>query len=68
MIYSQVSFNCIIDIDEKFDPKKIITIQDPKNPGRNISQYHFKQNNEDITKLVHKHKKEDKETMNVNEA
>eukprot|EP00347_Sterkiella_histriomuscorum_P002172 403369189 len=55
--------------NEKFDPKKIITIQDPKSPGRKVNQYHYKQNNEDIQQLLKEksQKKKDEGNQFINQ-
>ena len=50
--------------NEKFDPKKIITIQDPRSAGRNINLYHFRENNEDLSGIIGKKKEEKPELIN----
>jgi hypothetical protein len=47
-----MSLPCILD--EKFDPKKIITIQDPKSPGRRTRHDFFRQANQDISAISKK--------------
>ena len=38
--------------NEKFDPKKLITLQDPKQPGRKRAQDYYRQAGQDLKTII----------------